>query len=332
MKLFSQHNLGETLFPAQKKLGLDLSWIKGFKGLPIALKSSNFDAKAEVRDRIGVNKIETEMPFFREAMKIKEKDRQELLKIQEANEAYYQTFLREIFNDRGQLIEGALVQSERMRMQMLLGGKISVGTTGGVVYEYDFDQSGEYAANNTLELTGTDKWTDHENSNPIRDLQESKRTVEDKYGTQITKAIMDSKTWGNLILNKSIKMDMNVIQGDRIILTDTMLKQYILGKLGLTVAIYNKRYKDEIGNERSFFPSGNVTLIPDGNLGNTWYGTTPEEADLMSGSDADVQIVNTGIAVTTYKEINPVNVNTVVSEIVLPSFERMNETFLMKVF
>ena len=41
---------------------------------------SAFDAKATFRDRIGFEKLETEMPFFREGYKIKEKDRQEMLR------------------------------------------------------------------------------------------------------------------------------------------------------------------------------------------------------------------------------------------------------------
>lgn len=324
--------LGEVLFPNKKKLGLDLAWIKGYKGLPIALKPSNFDATAELRDRIGVTKVETEMPFFREAMLIKEKDRQELMRIREADLQYYKYFVEEIFNDKKQLIEGALVQSERMRMQLLLGGKISISNENGVAYTYDFDKNGEYASNNTLELTGADKWNSHETSNPINDLMEAKRKVEAKYGTNITRAIMDSKTWGNLIQNKAIKMDKNVAFGDRIIMTDSMLREYLLGILGIRVQIYDKRYKDEQGNDKSFYPSGYVSLLPEGNIGSTWYGTTPEEADLMGGSVADVSIVNTGIAVTVHRTPHPVNVQTTVSEIVLPSFERMHETYLLKVF
>lgn len=64
-----------TLFPARKKAGLDLSWLKGSRGLPVSLMPSAFDAKATFRDRIGFEKLETEMPFFREGYKIKEKDR-----------------------------------------------------------------------------------------------------------------------------------------------------------------------------------------------------------------------------------------------------------------
>ena len=45
----------------------------------VALQPSAFDTKASVRDRIGIAKIITEMPFFREAMRIGELERQELL-------------------------------------------------------------------------------------------------------------------------------------------------------------------------------------------------------------------------------------------------------------
>ena len=80
--------LGSGLFPSVKRAGLDLAWIKGHKGLPVSLKPSAFDAKATFRDRIGVSKLETEMPFFREGYKIKEKDRQEILRAQSSNDPY----------------------------------------------------------------------------------------------------------------------------------------------------------------------------------------------------------------------------------------------------
>ena len=51
----------------------------------------------------------------------------------------------------------------------------------------------------------------------------------------------------------------------------------------------------------------------------------------MSGSEANVSVVDTGIAITTLKEPHPVNVKTIVSEIVLPSFERMADICVLKV-
>ena len=57
--------LGEELFPADKKLGLKLDWIKGANGLPVVLNPSAFDVGAMPRPRIGFDKLETEMPFFK---------------------------------------------------------------------------------------------------------------------------------------------------------------------------------------------------------------------------------------------------------------------------
>jgi len=103
-------------------------------------------------------------------------------------------------------------------------------------------------------------------------------------------------------------------------------------KLNIAVAVYNKKYALQDGTTHQYFPDDYFTLIPDGNLGNTWFGTTPEEADLMAGATvAEVAIVNTGVAITTIKEPHPVNVETIVSEIVLPSFETMDTVFIAKV-
>ena len=64
--------LGAGLFPARKKAGLDLTWLKGSKGLPVSLSPSPFDAKAPLRSRIGFEKLEAEMPFFREGFRLTE--------------------------------------------------------------------------------------------------------------------------------------------------------------------------------------------------------------------------------------------------------------------
>lgn len=324
--------LGEGLFPAKKKMGLDLAWIKGYKGLPIALKPSHFDTKATVRDRIGVKKIETEMPFFREAMTIKERDRQELLRFRENdNQALYSSIISEIFDDRAQLIEGALIQAERMRMQLLVTGGISI-VANGVDYTYNYDVDGEWTRNNYQEMSGTSMWSDVEKSTPLEDLRAMQSKVVDLTGVKPTRAIMTQKTWNYLLQNKSIKVAINPLAGGLNMVRDAELKSLLLSELNLTVAIYDKKFKTETGATQNFYPDNYVTLLPASTIGNTYYGTTPEEADLQSANfNGDVDIVETGIAVTTINIPHPVNKETIVSEIVLPSFERMNEVATIKV-
>lgn len=317
--------LGATLFPSKKQMGLDLKWIKGSKGLPVALMPSAFDTKATLRDRIGFSEVATEMPFFREAMRIGEKERQDILKaMSAANSAYIMPLINNIYDDVTNLVNGAEVQAERMRMQLLSTGKISI-VANRMNYDYDY----ALPAANTETLLTTAKWSDTTNATPIQDIQKWQDAIETACGTRPNRAICTRKTWNYLLTNAKIKLDMNPIGGANIILTDAMLAQYLLAKLNLTVVVYTKKYTSEAAATVSFFPDEVFTLIPEGNLGNTYFGTTPEEADLMSGStDAQVSVVNTGVAVTTIKIPHPVNVENIVSAILMPSFENIDKIFI----
>ena len=71
--------LGTSLFPLRKMVGLKLDWIKGKDNLPIMLAPSAFDTFLMLRDRGGVETLGMKMLFFRKTMRIKKKDRQQLL-------------------------------------------------------------------------------------------------------------------------------------------------------------------------------------------------------------------------------------------------------------
>jgi len=320
--------LGATLFPAKKQLGLDLSWIKGSNGLPVALSPAAFDAKAPVRDRIGFTDVQTEMPFFRESMRIGERDRQQLNTLASSTLSdMTKTLINRIYDDVTHLVDGAAVQPERMIMQLLSSGKIDI-QANGLPYTYDYKMPDEHKE----QLLDTAKWSDTEESTPVEDIEIWQDQIEEDAGTRPLRAILTRKTLGYLKANKSIRLDLNPVGGQNIIMTDAMIKQYLSEKLGVTMAVYNKKFIDETGVAKNFFPDDFFTLIPEGNLGSTFYGTTPEESDLISGAtDADVRIVNTGVAITSVKEAHPVNVQTIVSEIVLPSFESIDTIFISQV-
>lgn len=67
-----------------------------------------------------------EMPFFKEAMLVKEVDRQQLNTLsQTGNTTLINTVLQTIFNDQANLVAGAKARLEAMRMQVLATGKHS---------------------------------------------------------------------------------------------------------------------------------------------------------------------------------------------------------------
>ena len=331
--------LGETLFPAKKKAGLDLSWIKGSKGVPVTLMPSAFDAKATFRDRIGVSKMETEMPFFREGYKIKEKDRQEILRALDTNDPYVREVIARVFDDARNLIEGALVVPERMIMQLLFAVNGNVGISikaNGVDYTYDYDPAvggvRQWKSTNYFALTGNALWTAKTTADPFADIQTAKDAVAAK-GGNTRYAAMNSTTFRLLRNVDAVKNRFLTTNGLSVgYRSDKDIATVIKDTADLDgIIIYDKQYANENKVVTKFVPDGYVALLPEGNLGNTWRGTTPEEADLMGKAVADVSIVENGIAITQETTVNPVNVNTFASEIVLPSYERMDEVALLKV-
>lgn len=327
--------LGEGLFPSDKKMGLKLEWIKGYDNLPVALQPSAFDAKPLLRDRGGVSTESTRMPFFREAMRLGEEDRQQLLMFMEANNnAYARQIITRVFDDTKSLVDGAMLNPEIMRMGILTTGTFVISSAGdsgqSVNYSYNYDPDGKWAAKNKTTLTSTDAWSDHTNSNPIQDILDVKRAAAQR-GINLTRAIIGYGAWLDIMQNAKIKLGMYPLasQAANVIVTDDQVKTYVESVVKVKIQVYDKMYKDTQGADQYFYPTaGYCTLIPDGALGKTWYGTTPEEADLMSGSTlADVRVVNTGVAVSTEKIALPVNIINWVSEIVLPSFENMDRVF-----
>lgn len=328
--------LGTAYFAPRKKAGLDISWLKGNKGLPVSLMPSAFDAKSTFRDRIGVSKVETELCFFRESMLVKEKDEQDIMRCLDTNDPYAQDVLNRVFDDTRTLVDAAAVVPERMIWQLLAPDSGNCGiniAANGVSYVYNYDPDGSWKANNYTALTGTNLWSDTANSKPMTDIKTIQRTALKLKGTKLTTMIMSQTTFDYLLANAQIKSAILAQNATaNIFMDDDMLANFIQIKFGISIVIYEKMYKDEAGTSHNFYPDGYVTFIPDGSLGSLWYGTTPEERILLgSNNGASVSIVNTGVAVAVSTTSDPVNTKTTVSEIVAPSFERMDEVFVAKV-
>lgn len=330
--------LGELLFPADKKQGLKLEWIKGYDSLPVVLMPSAFDTKPTLRDRGGVSTESTKMPFFREAMRLGEEDRQQLLMFLEANNnAYAREIIARIYDDTKSLVDSAMLNPEIMRMGILTNGSfdISAPTDSGSLasYSYNYDPDNTWKTRNTTTLTGTDAWSDHANSDPLADILEVKRAAA-RRGITLTRAIIGYGTWLDIMANEKIKKALNPLSDvwQSLPVTETQVKNFVESFTQIKIQVYDKSYRTLDGDDAFFYPtSGQMTLLPNGTLGKTWYGTTPEEADLMAGNTlASVAVVNTGVAISTEKIALPVNIINWVSEIVLPSFEQMDKVFNIK--
>ena len=313
--------LGEALFPDKKKRGLTLKWIKGSKGLPVVLLPSSYDAKAKPRDRIGFSTVSANMPFFKESTYIDEEMRQELnMVLETGNTVYIDSVINNVFDDEVRLLEGARAQRERMRMQLITTGTIAI-TANGQEYNYDYGVPEEH------KVDVTTAWSDS-SADIIGDIKTWQDLVEDEYGVRPTRAVCDRKTFNYFMKNDAIVKSNFVLSNGQAALTENMLRRYLMETLGLTVEVNTKKFVDEAGSTQPFVPEDTFVLLPEGDLGSTWFGTTPEESDLMAGQigqNIDVAIVDTGVAVCTHGTFDPVNVETKVSMICLPSFEAADQ-------
>ena len=328
--------LGEAFFPVRKKMGIDLKWIKAHKGLGVELKPSTYDALATIRPREGFTVVREEMPLFRESMKVSEQDMVEIQRALDSNDPYVQDALNHVYDDVNNLVNGARIATERMRMSLLApvtgDMKIQIGLADNTIYKYNYDASGTWKTNNYLALTGNATWDNVSTAKPLNDIQTGIDALADK-GYTARYAMMNSKTLAYLVEADQMKNALISVTGRAIDFLDTATaKEVFQRKTGLTPIIYNKKYKDVSGTEAKYFPDNYVTIISDAQCGFTYMGVTPEERTLMGDPKVDVSVMDSGIAIAIQNIYGPpVRHETTVSQIALPSFEGMDGIFEIKV-
>ena len=313
--------LGETLFPVQKQLGTDLEWIKGSSNQPVGIKLSSYDAKAIRRDMEGIEKVQTEMPFFKESIYVDEKLRQQLNNFIDANKPQFvDVIMTRILDRLSSLIRSTDVTLERMRMEMLTTGTITL-SSNGQSYTYDYEVPA------TQKITVTKSWSDP-TADIIADIQSYVDAMKAK-GVKITRAVCNSTVLKSMITNTAMKNAVYVFAGGTVNLTNDVVRSYIEAQTGVRFVAYDNVWVDESKVAHKYIPDNTVVFMPDGALGYTNLGTTPEESDLLNDLNAKVAIVNEGVAVTTSQMVDPVNVETKVSMVALPSFEEADKIVIV---
>lgn len=329
---------GAAFFPNRRKMGGDLKWYKAHRSLVSALKPSTFDSLATIRPRGGFESVNEEMPLFRESMKISENDLREIRRAQDSNDPYLNEVLDHLYDDANELINGADISVERMRMQLMapVNGevKIVIGMADNTLYSYNYDVDGKWKANHYMALTGTDTWDKSDTAKPLNDFHEA-TTYLAGIGVSPAFAMMTTKTFNYLLECDQMKNALITSSNAVVDYLDVAAGKDILKrKTGLTTLLNDKKFADSDGQntQKNFFPDDYVTIIGSGLLGNTYYGETPEEGSLMDDPSVDARVLPNGVAVAVQKKYGPpVEYFTTASQIALPSFEGMDSIFTIKV-
>lgn len=310
--------VGEKVFPATKQAGITLENVKGGAGRPVVLKAAAFDSKATLRDRPNVEITRMQMPLFREALLVKEED---IIRLNElsGNPKLQETVINRIFKDDAQLINAAQARLEAMRMEVLATGKIAVKSNGEMK---DFDYGLETEQTKTVKTS----WSEAK-ATPLEDFENALEEVSLR-GYKAEVVYINVKTFNELKNHANTIAVYDPTNKKR--LSGAKFKDYLKEEFGLSqIVVVEETYMTEDGQRRYYFPEGYVTFAPNAILGETVFGTTPEESNLMAGNQANVTVVGEGIAVTTVQHVNPVNTETIVSMIALPSFDALESIYIL---
>ena len=332
-ELPTEDTVDKTLFPDKKVTGTKLEMAKGAKKKPIALRMSTFDAVTKMRAlSADLNVKSTEIPFFKEGMGIDETTRRDLQNaIGANNENLVNALLGQVFENYSNLIDGANIIAKKMRASVIQNGLLNfTSKDGDIVLDYGVP------ANHRETLLSTDKWIDP-SADIVGDIKKWQKVITDDQYAKPNIMLLTEKTFDStFIVNTAITNHIkNSNLNTSLILSQANYVQFAKEVLGLTVIFLEDAtyIPSEDASPIPYYTDGKVTFMSGATLGNTVYGTTPEEFDKQSGSSKlDTYMVGTGTAVTTMVKEDPVTVDTKVSVMPIVSFDRADEVFFVTVY
>lgn len=323
-----QPYLGEVLFPNTTTPDQSVSWYKGVTNAPKPLQMSAFDVQAVPRSRQGFEEVTVKTKFFKESKYIDEQLRQDLIHAQQsAIAAQKDIILGRIYKDETELIRGASLTREIMRMQLLQTGKLLMKGTNGQIYNEDLQMKATHQANARTAWGTT-------GASPVDDIRDAIDRIGTDEGVTIARAIVNLKTFRVLMQDAEIKATIlaNNANTGAAFVPQSVVLAFLESELGVRFQVYDKAYVDATGKLQRFIADGNVVFLPAVTLGTTAFSTTPEAAGLGAVSDADVSVVDTGVAITVSHKVDPVTKETKVSQQVFPTFEQIDSVYVLHAF
>lgn len=323
----------KALFPDKKVTGTKLEQAKGAKQKAVALRQSTFDAAAKLRAlNASVTVKSTEIPFFKEAIGIDETTRREIMNaINANNQNLVDAVLDQVYDGQATLIKGAEIVAKKMRASVIQNGRLCfTSDDGDIIVDYGVP------SNHKITLTSDDKWN-VTTADIVGDIRAYQKILTDENYPKPNILLCTETTFDNtFVKNEAITAAIrNSNLNTSVILSQANYIQFAKEVLGLVVVFLEDTtyIPNEGASPIPYYDNGKITLMSGTTLGNTIYGTTPEEFDKQSGSGKlDTTIVGVGTAVTTMVKEDPVTVDTKVSVMPIVSFDRADEVIFATVY
>jgi len=204
---------------------------------------------------------------------------------------------------------------EWARWQILTTGKLAY--TGDIAFEVDFGIS----ATHTPALSGTDKWDDYVNSDPIDDISGWKEIFAQDSDKQMMKAYVNSTTMNHMMHNAAIR----ALMGDDY-KTQILKSGRITTLMDLEWEVYDLGYVPEGGSFTKFLSDG-LVVFSAGDPFPEYEGLVSDEGDAENEPAS-----KPGWFSKSWRAPDPSGRYVLVACNPLPSGERVEELFCADVF
>lgn len=309
--------LGEMYFPNKVTDDYSIKWVVGAESAPVAVVASNLDTDPLKRDREGFEARKAEMVFFREALTLTETQRKELDIAFRLGDVEFNRALALVFNDIVNAIKGARASVEKMRMELLATGKIGIRENGvDVLLDYKLKENQVVAADMTKPITMLKKYRKAYydlNQEYPEDMIISSKLLDEWAETQEVKDLLKNVVFSTPQLG---------FDGED-------LARFIGTHFGINVQVNDKTYltaRNKVATK--FYPEDRFTFLPHREIGDTYFGTTPE---MLDNKFIDTTVVDDGISISEQETTHsPLRKDTVVSFTTLPSAPLANKLMIVK--
>lgn len=313
--------MGNVLFPYTQTNELSYKLLKGAEGLPVIANVHAFGTEADQGSREGAEVQTGKIPGIKRKIPL---DEEFLVKLNRAGMGDLESVRNEIFGDLKNMVDGVKARIEKMRMDAIAMGEISIDD-GKIIANVDFQVPSEHQET----LSGTSAWNDTANSNPLQWIQDATETVESNTGVRPERAITSRRVVSYILQNENVRAQILGNNYTNSIITQNQVNE-LLARMGLPqIATYDKKYRLQAENGTystgRYWPEDRFTLIPGGTLGQQLMGPTPEAL-----LDENIQATDVpGLYARTYKYSNdPVGIMTLASATSMPTFARADEIFI----
>ena len=305
-------------FEPRHKLSRKVDWANMSAKMPelLSLAGNNTDAIALERGELTLSTAK--MPYFKNRFDIDEDDIDLFKMIDESNNAALSELLARVYDDASHLIENAEMTQEAINAQVFTTGALSLASNGQS-YKYDY----KIPTNHKVEA-GV-KW-DTATADPIADIAAWRQILRTERGADVNEIYMNSTTLGYFSKITAVKNAIYVFANGTVTPSQNAVIDFIEGQTGLRVFVYDRGYANAEHKFVPFIADGTVVLAPNGYVGKGWSAETPEESDAQ-----DVYTVGHGIALTTWRQQDPVAKYLQASMLYLPSFERKDDVIIASV-